>query len=352
MRILWYPKKWRQILDNPELIYQTTNRMRAYNFHEIIKREPGVQSEIMGHTLKEARPEDFDVVVFQKEIHSRALGMQICTSPRAISVWDIADPIGAPVARSSHRLANLVIASNHELAEDVVSKGARAPVETVVDNHDANPAWIKQHTKSTGLLMTWYGIGVNYFRFIKSMREQIDLDFLEFRWACGENTEWNDEWGFTEGVEMEMDWREAWASESSWQRFIFDSDIGIVPVANDIKSPHKILNYMAYGIPVVCSPSDSHRRLITHGENGFFASTSLEWQTCLEKLKDPSLRSRIGARARETALVDYGVEATARKYHQLLKAHLELKRQGERSMSKKLSHFACRSVSGFLRTNS
>jgi len=83
---------------------------------------------------------------------------------------------------------------------------------------------------------------------------------------------------------------------------------------------------MAYGIPVVCTPTDAHKRIITHGENGFFASTEHEWEKYLHLLIDPETRARIGANGRKRVLEKFSASNIANSYLQTLIKHLERKK--------------------------
>jgi len=338
-KILWYPKKWKTIIENPNVVFATTNRMRAYNFHENIKDKPEVQSEICGYTMKSANPDDFDIIVFQKFIPSHKMALKLALSGNKLVVMDICDPVDRKSVKRYRYFADLVITSNHELTEDTLKKNIIIPIETVIDNHDSNPEWVKTYEQKDKLRVTWYGVAVNFFSFIKPMRSLLDNDSVEFRWTCKDDPRWNNEWGFERGIEMEMDWRDAWRREDSWQHFIFNSDVGIVPVHEAIKSPHKILNYMAYGIPVICSPTDSHTRIIRHGENGFLASSDEEWKKYLDLLRDPQLRSRIGVEARKTALEEYSIQNISDQYYRILMKYYEQKITSERTLKQKALNF-------------
>jgi glycosyltransferase involved in cell wall biosynthesis len=75
---------------------------------------------------------------------------------------------------------------------------------------------------------------------------------------------------------------------------------------------------MGAGLPVVCTPSEADRRVITHGETGFFAYDDGEWHACLAALvTDPSLRKRVGTAARQHVLDGYGVERIVADYLRL-----------------------------------
>ncbi len=268
------------------------------------------------------------------------MALKLSAASDKLVVLDSCDNVNRATLRNLHYFVDLIIASNHELAEDILKKGVKVPVETIVDSHESNPEWMKVHVPKDRLRVTWYGVINNYFNFIEHMRPILSQDFIEFRWASNDNPKWNQEWGFKQGVQFEMDLRDAWRREDSWQYFIFNSDIGIVPVNNEaIKSPHKILNYMAYGIPVICSPTDSHMRIIRHGKNGFLASSDEDWIKYLTLLRDPQLRSKIGVEARKTALEEYSIQNVSDRYYQILMKYYDQKTTSERTLKQKALNF-------------
>lgn len=108
-----------------------------------------------------------------------------------------------------------------------------------------------------------------------------------------------------------------------WERVLIGSDVGVVikPLDDPFqqrKAPTKVVSYMGAGLPVVCTPSEADRRVITHGETGFFAYDDREWHACLAALvTDPSLRERVGTAARQHVLEGYGVERIVADYLRL-----------------------------------
>jgi glycosyltransferase involved in cell wall biosynthesis len=89
-----------------------------------------------------------------------------------------------------------------------------------------------------------------------------------------------------------------WSSsaEKTWLQSI---DIGIMPLTDDPwsrgKCAFKLLQYMAYGKPVVASDVGANRTAVAHGCNGFLASTTREWISALEQLVlNREMRIRMG----------------------------------------------------------
>jgi glycosyltransferase involved in cell wall biosynthesis len=93
-------------------------------------------------------------------------------------------------------------------------------------------------------------------------------------------------------------------------------DVGIAPLTDDPwtrgKAPVKVLQYMATGLPAVCSDLGTNRDVIQSGENGFLAKNTNEWVEILERLaRDRDLRRRVGEKARATVARKYSLEVIA-----------------------------------------
>jgi len=91
-------------------------------------------------------------------------------------------------------------------------------------------------------------------------------------------------------------------------------DVGLVPMSdhpwNEWKFSLKLAQYMALGIPSVCSPTRSITEQIQHGVTGFLASTPDDWVRYLAALiKDAELRRHMGAAAAEYAHRHFTVSA-------------------------------------------
>lgn len=100
-------------------------------------------------------------------------------------------------------------------------------------------------------------------------------------------------------------------------------DIGIMPLPDDAwskgKCGLKALQFMALGIPTICSPVGVNSVIIQDGENGFIADSEDEW---VEKLillvRSPELRKRIGLAGRATVEAKYSAAVQAPRVYQLL----------------------------------
>ncbi len=109
-----------------------------------------------------------------------------------------------------------------------------------------------------------------------------------------------------------------WQSETEVED-LQNIDIGIMPLP-DIdwtrgKCGLKGLQYMGLGIPTVMSPVGVNTKILTHGVNGFLASTKEEWVNYLSQLIDSSeLRISLGEAGRKTVEAFYSVEGNKEKY--------------------------------------
>lgn len=115
-----------------------------------------------------------------------------------------------------------------------------------------------------------------------------------------------------DGVETEaMQWRSATELDDLRQM-----DIGLMPLPDENwsrgKCGLKALQYMALGIPTICSPVGVNSTIIKDGENGFLADGKDEWIAKLKRLiHSADLRRQIGLAGRETVEDEYSAKVVA-----------------------------------------
>jgi len=102
-------------------------------------------------------------------------------------------------------------------------------------------------------------------------------------------------------------------------------DIGVMPLPDDQwskgKCGLKALQYMALGIPTICSPVGVNSEIIQDGENGFLAATEEEWVEKLSLLlRSPELRQRLGEAGRATVEQKYSALAQAPRVFKIIQA--------------------------------
>src|SRR5688572_29627867 len=102
-------------------------------------------------------------------------------------------------------------------------------------------------------------------------------------------------------------------------------DIGLMPLTDDEwtrgKCGMKALQYMALGIPTVCSPVGVNPRIIRDQENGLLAETEDQWKDHLTRLlHSPELRERLGNAGRVTVEAGYSLSTHAPAVYQIFKS--------------------------------
>jgi glycosyltransferase involved in cell wall biosynthesis len=124
-----------------------------------------------------------------------------------------------------------------------------------------------------------------------------------------------------DGVEVEaLPWRSR--TEIEDLRAI---DIGIMPLPDDDwtrgKCGLKALQYMALGIPTICSPVGVNSEIIHDGVNGFLASTADEWiEKLTTLLHSAELRRRFGLAGRRTVEAKYSARSQVPRVLEVFKS--------------------------------
>jgi len=104
-------------------------------------------------------------------------------------------------------------------------------------------------------------------------------------------------------------------------------DIGVMPLPDDNwskgKCGLKALQFMALGIPTICSPVGVNTDIIQDDENGFLAATEAEWVDKLSRLlRSAELRRRLGDAGRTTVEQRYSAAIQAPRVYEIFKSVL------------------------------
>lgn len=116
-----------------------------------------------------------------------------------------------------------------------------------------------------------------------------------------------------------------WIPPDQIPEHLSNIDIGLLPLIqetkfNKSKSPTKLFEYMAMGIPTISSNIGEPARIIRDGDNGFLASTKEEFIKKMEDLiSDPILRNRMGVRGRKTVENAYSLDVLSKRLYNILK---------------------------------
>jgi len=104
-------------------------------------------------------------------------------------------------------------------------------------------------------------------------------------------------------------------------------DIGMMPLPDDRwskgKCGLKALQFMAAGIPTICSPVGVNTDIIQDDENGFLAATEDEWVEKLSRLlRSAELRQRLGHAGRVTVEEKYSAITQTPRVYEIFKSVL------------------------------
>jgi glycosyltransferase involved in cell wall biosynthesis len=103
-------------------------------------------------------------------------------------------------------------------------------------------------------------------------------------------------------------------------------DIGLMPLRDDPwsrgKCGFKLIQCMAVGVPVVCSPVGVNCEIVSDGVNGLWAGDTEGWFRALAALiENPGRRSELGAAGRKTVQDRYSLQEHAPRLIQWLTEH-------------------------------
>lgn len=220
------------------------------------------------------------------------------------------------------RRSDLVLAGNNEIAEYAGRAGARN-VElfpTVVNVRDYQSMVPSKPNKSADakVIIGWIGTPVTWEEFVVDklslFRHITETSGAEF-WAIGAPHEAN---AGSEAWIRFFPW-----SEETELSLLAEIDIGIMPLDDTPwargKCGYKLLQHMAMASPVVASPVGVNSLIVSHGQNGYLASSDSEWAESLVKLiQNPELRKSMGQKALAKVDESYGLERHAKTLVSLL----------------------------------
>jgi glycosyltransferase involved in cell wall biosynthesis len=117
-----------------------------------------------------------------------------------------------------------------------------------------------------------------------------------------------------------------WRAETELED-LSDIDIGMMPLPDDRwskgKCGLKALQFMALGIPTICSPVGVNTDIIQDDQNGFIAATEDEWVEKLTRLlRSAELRQRLGHAGRVTVEEKYSAITQTPRVYEIFKSVL------------------------------
>lgn len=220
------------------------------------------------------------------------------------------------------KTADIVIAGNEYLADKAEISSSRATI--IPTNIDTNIYFPINKKENDRITLGWMGTKSTliYLDIIKPALNNILTNFknVSFKVVCNNFS----------GLNIPGAIMKEWCIEEEVP-YLQSFDIGLMPLSDDHwtrgKCGFKIIQYMAVGIPVVCSPVGVNRKIVIEGATGFLARSSKLWEEYLSQLiKSIDLRRKMGQAGREFVKKNYSIDYWAPELEKLLRKSLEEKK--------------------------
>jgi hypothetical protein len=303
-----------------------SSRYRVLQYLPFLEKE-GVQSIVSEYPRGLAarvallwRLHRFDLVFLQKRL-LRPLEWSLLKKRAARIVFDFDDAIlyrdsrrGAHITQGRKRRFRRVVRGSHRviagneylrhLAEEAGARTVTIPTPVDMDRYEE-----KKGGGSPSVRIGWIG-GAGTLFYLESLHAVL-RDVC--RGAPGTQVVVISD-AFPRWTDVPMV-RKPWSYEEEI-RDLHSLDIGIMPLTDDPwargKCGFKLLQYMAVGLPVVCSPVGVNVDMVRDGVQGFLARTPEEWAEHLRRLAArPELREGMGAAGRRLVLERYSLHVWA-----------------------------------------
>ena len=210
------------------------------------------------------------------------------------------------------KTCDLIIAGNQFLKKEAlkyVNEEKIHVIPTVVDSDRYGPK--DYDLRKNDVVLGWLGSRgtLHYLKTLLPVFEEIGkrFPFVQLKIVC------NDFFDVPHIKVIKKEW-----SEADEVADLRGFDIGLGPSTDDVwtrgKCGLKLVQYLAVGVPVICSPVGANREIVSDGEVGLWASDTREWIEKLSLLIDkPELRKEMGIKGRERIRKRYSLQAMTPK---------------------------------------
>jgi len=271
-----------------------------------------------------------DVVFIQKRLFGKGFVKRLSNTGVKM-VFDFDDSIftsptgdwsGPTKSRVSGRLSavlgisDMVVAGNAFLRDYAVGAGA-GRVEVIPTGLDLAGYRLKEHGSGKAVVLGWIGSSVNhpYLDMLKGVLPVMAKEYDGLRLLVVSDKDYK-----MDGVTVEnRRWSEATEIDD-----LLSMDIGLMPLTDTEwtrgKCAFKAIQYMAAGIPVVCSPVGANVEAVQDSVEGFLPGTEQGWLDALGRLiTSHGLRAEMGSAGRAKVERSYSVTALNPIYIRMLK---------------------------------
>lgn len=330
MKILYFPISGRKGASSRYRVYQYIPFLEEAGF-EVKIQLPGVRAKrgirrLVNSFLERAAvlraAREADILYIQKRLFDGGLIKRMLQLRKRV-VFDFDDSIfTSPKSDWSHltksrvhrrikatfKGADLVLSGNEYLKTFALEWGA-TNVTVLPTALDTSRYPLKTCHGGEASILGWIGSSVNY-RYLNMLSSVIPLLSSEFKGlrllVVSDGT-----YGM-HGAQVE---NRPWSEETE-VRDIHDMDVGLMPLEDNEwtrgKCALKALQYMASGIPAVCSPVGANLDVVESGRQGLLAGSDDEWVASIRCLLGSSaLRKRMGIAGRERVESGYDLRTLA-----------------------------------------
>jgi glycosyltransferase involved in cell wall biosynthesis len=214
---------------------------------------------------------------------------------------------------------DLILAGNRYLQEQVVPFTSR--VEIVPTTVDLQRYLPRPDQDKERITIGWIGSGstLAYLENIKGVLEEIGRRYprVELKIVA----------------DRFLDCRNLHVIRKRWEYAteisdLHSFDIGLMPLPDDVwsrgKCGFKLIQCLAVGVPVVCSPVGVNREIAQPGVHGWWAGDAAEWIQALSSLiENPDLRRQFGRAGREAMAQRYSLQMHAPRLARLLRQYCQ-----------------------------
>jgi glycosyltransferase involved in cell wall biosynthesis len=165
----------------------------------------------------------------------------------------------------------------------------------------------------------WVGNGPDYREYLALLIDPLEQLATEFDFEFFLTSARNDErvHALFENASFDVDIRD-WVPQEDLVTEINRIDIGVVPLPktgwSEGKSPIKILEFGACGLPVVVSAVGDAQQMVEHGEDGFLVEGKAEWYERLHQLLSNQEQSKeMGKKGREKVRSRFSYQTNGRR---------------------------------------
>lgn len=237
-------------------------------------------------------------------------------------IFDIDDAIFLlnPEINDILKIADVVFAGSHFLKEEAEKFNDNVyliPTSIITEKYP-----VKKHIEKKEVIIGWIGSPstIKYLDLIKNPLEKLGKRYTIKFVVIGANKA-EDKVPKIKNVNMEI---KDWKLETEWNE-IKSFDIGVMPLFDGDwergKCAFKAMQYMAFGIPAVCSSVGEANYLINSGNNGFLCTDEKEWMNGLEELIiDHKLRNKLGHNGRNKIEEEYDISKITKKVGNIIKS--------------------------------